>query len=225
MAKTDGIRNLAKYFFHRSIHLAPRSPIPYATHLPILCAMGAIVEPARIVEFGSGLVSTCAFQNQVAFPRMVSMLSFENDPEWFKTVVEHVGNDHRVVLNLTDGPIESVVPQLDFTSTDLIFVDDSQTHEGRASTIAELAARRLPGLPIVIHDMDLWKIRRSARRFDHMFCMDALNPQTGVVWNGNWTGEKVLDSINRMVKEHCQSIPANDPAQWAALFRARESLR
>jgi hypothetical protein len=224
VTKPNVVRNLVKQLYQFSIRLAPRSSNPYASHLPILCAVGAIVEPERIVEFGSGLVSTRGFQNHVAFPKLVSLLSFENDPKWHQSVAEQVGNDNRIALRLTDGPIEEVVARLDFASTDLIFVDDSQTHEGRASTITKLAARRLQGLPIVIHDLDLWKIRRSAHRFDHVFCMDALNPQTGVVWNGNWAGEKALASINRLVKDHSQSIPANDPAQWARLFRTCEEL-
>jgi hypothetical protein len=220
-SRPKGFRGVANQLFQRTIRLSPRAPIPYATHLPLLCAMGAVAAPARVVEFGSGLISTCGFQNRVAFPEMASLDSFENDADWYPRVAERVGDDNRVKLSLIDAPMKEIVQRVDFTSADLIFVDDSKNHEQRVSTILELAKCRLRGIPIVVHDFENWRIRLSARRFDHAFCANALNPQTGIVWNGEWAGAKALRSINALIKEHSGSIATDDSTGWARIFRSR----
>ncbi len=221
LSKPGGLRRVASRLFYRSIKLAPRATNPYATHLPVLCAMGAVVEPARIVEFGSGLISTCGFQNRVAFPELACLDTFENDPDWYPRVFQQVGDDSRVKLSLMDAPMKEVVKGVDFKSADLIFVDDSKSHEERARTIQELAKHPLRGIPIVVHDFENWRIRWAVRRFDHVFSANALNPQAGVIWNGVWEGQKALGSINALIKEHSGSIVLDDSTGWAQMFRSR----
>jgi hypothetical protein len=221
MSKPNPIRRAARQLFNRSIGLVAQSSTPYATHMPILCAIGAIVEPAHVVEFGSGLISTCGFQNRAAFPSLVRLQSFENDREWYESVKRQVDQDTRIELMLVHGPIKGIVGEVDLTSVDLIFVDDSRSHEARAETVTKLAAFVMPGTPVVIHDFEHWRLRLSAHRFDHFFRVDAFNPQTGIAWNGNWPGKEALFSANRLMKERSLSLPAGDLTQWAGVFRTR----
>src|ERR1700691_3025426 len=62
--------------YNRIIRLAPRSQQPYSTHVPVLAAMGIIAQPVRVLEYGSGLISTPAFLNRAAFPKLKHLASF-----------------------------------------------------------------------------------------------------------------------------------------------------
>ena len=213
-----------RHFYNRVIRLAPRSPDPYTTHLPSLLALGAIVRPSRVLEYGSGLISTPTFLNRKVFPALTSLVSFENHRDWYEAVASRIGDDARLQLRLVDGPMNCAVAGRDLAAADLVFVDDYHCDPpplpGRADTIAALAALRPCGFPIIIHDLELRHIRRSAGRFQHIFRVDAFNPQTGVVWNGHWRGATLLPSINRLIKRHGSRVPGQNAEQWAALLGA-----
>ena len=111
----------------------------------------------------------------------------------------------------------SVAP-CDLAGCSLVFVDDSN-EIGRAETVTAIAACRLLGIPIVIHDIEQWTLFQAARRFDHMFRFDALSPQTGVVWNGHWDLAGLLPRMNRRIQRHSGKISARSAEEWASIFR------
>ena len=217
------LRERAKFFlrrhvYYRAIRLKKRSDDAYSTHLPILCALGANILPKRVVEYGSGLISTPGFLNRSAFPRLESLLSFENDSSWYASVLESIGHDGRLELRLAEGAMKNAVAPCDLVGCSLVFVDDSNDI-GRTETIAAIAACRPLGLPIVIHDVEQWSLYQAARRFDHMFRFDALSPQTGVVWNGHWDLAGLLARMNRRIQRHSEKISARNAEEWASMFR------
>jgi hypothetical protein len=215
------LRERAKFFlrrqvYYRAIRLKKRSEDAYSTHLPILCALGANIR--RVVEYGSGLISTPGFLNRLAFPRLESLLSFENDSSWYASVVERIGCDARLELRLAEGAMKNAVAPCDLAGCSLVFVDDSNDI-GRAETIIAIAACRPLGIPIAIHDIEQWRLFQAAKRFDHMFRFDALSPQTGVVWNGHWDLAKLLPQMNRRIQRHSEKISARNAEEWALIFR------
>jgi hypothetical protein len=210
-------------FNNRVIHLAPRSDQPYSTHLPILAALGIITQPKRVLEYGSGLISTPAFLNRAVFPKLKHLASFENSREWHERVSSCIGDDPRIELRLSDGPIKDAVMPADLSAVDLVFVDDSD-ELGRAQTIAAIAGFVPQGIPVVIHDLELWHIRRSAGLFDHVFRFDGFNPQTGVAWNGRWQTANVLPLANRLVRRFSLAVPCNDLERWAQVFSDASEL-
>lgn len=217
------LRERAKFFirrqvYYRAIRLKKRSEDAYSTHLPILCALGATLLPKRVVEYGSGLISTPAFLNRSAFPRLESLLSFENDLSWYASVVESIGYDARLELRLAEGAMKNAVAPSDLAGCSLVFVDDSAEIE-RAETIAAIAACRPLGVPIVIHDIEQWRLFQAAKRFEHMFRFDALSPQTGVVWNGDWDLAELLPRMNRRIQRHSEKVSARNAEEWASIFR------
>jgi hypothetical protein len=217
------LRERAKFFlrrhvYYRAIRLKERSDDAYSTHLPILCAMGANILPKRVVEYGSGLISTSAFLNRSVFPGLESLLSFENDSSWYAAVVGSVGYDGRLELRLAEGAMKSTVAPCDLAGCGLVFVDDSNDI-GRAETITAIAACRPRGIPIVIHDIEQWRLFQAARRFDHRFRFDALSPQTGVVWNGHWDLAELLPRMNQRIQRHSEKISARNAEEWASIFR------
>jgi hypothetical protein len=209
---------LRRHVYYRAIRLKKRSEDAYSTHLPILCALGANILPKRVVEYGSGLISTPAFLNLSVFPRLESLLSFENDSSWYAAVVESIGYDARLELRLAEGPMKNAVAPSDLAGCGLVFVDDSD-EIGRAETITAIAACRPVGVPIVIHDIEQWHLFQAAMRFDHMFRFDALSPQTGVVWNGHWDLAELLPRMNRRIQRHSEKISTRNTEEWAAIFR------
>jgi hypothetical protein len=208
-----GIRRV----YNRIIRLAPRSQHPYSTHLPVLAAMGIIVQPVQVLEYGSGLISTPAFLNRAIFPSLKHIASFENNREWHENVTGRIGGDARAQLWLTEGPMKDAVARDDLASADLVFVDDSDAL-GRAQTIAAIADSRPLGIPIVIHDMELLQIRRSAALFDHVFCFNAFHPQTGVAWNGHWRPARALPLLNRLIRQGSLTVPCDDVEGWVRAF-------
>jgi hypothetical protein len=223
------LRERAKFFCRRNVYnriigLRPRSDEPYSTHLPILCALGASVQPKRIVEYGSGLNSTPAFLDRSLFPRLESLLSFENSRSWYEAVAESTRNDARMQLRLVEGAMKHAVAINDLEGCSLVFVDDSDEF-GRADTIKAIAACRPVEVPIVIHDLELKHILDGAKRFEHMFRFDALSPQTGVAWNGSWDVAKSLPRMNRLIKQLRGKVASSDAEQWGRFFGSSMRLR
>lgn len=209
--------------YKRMIRLAPRSQDPYSTHLPILCALAAIVQPTRIVEYGSGLISTTTFLNRTIFPKVISLLSFENNREWYDNVASQIGHDTRLQFRLVDSSMKDAVSKNELTGAELVFVDDEDSSGRRADTIAAISLLRLSGIPIVIHDIELPRLRRRAGGFDHVFRFDGLHPQTGVAWNGSWDLAHRLPAINRLIRMYSTTVPQRCVEQWSAVFY--EALR
>ena len=200
------LRERTKFFcrrniYNRIIRLRPRSSEPYSTHLPILCALGASIQPKRVVEYGSGLISTPAFLDRSLFPNLESLLSFESNQPWYETVARNTGDDPRLDLRLTASVIKDAVASGDIAKADLVFIDDSDELERRADTVAAVSNCRPIGIPIVIHDIEQWHLFRAAKRFDHLFRFDILNPQTGLVWNGQWELARFLPHMNQLIKQ------------------------
>lgn len=212
--------------YNLSIGLVPRSPDPYSTHLPILCAVAAFVQPTRVVEYGSGMISTITFLNRAVFPKLTALVSLENNREWYETMGTHSGVDPRLRLRFVDGPMRDAVSKDDLNGAEVVFVDDDDSTPPhlprRSDTIVAIAALRPSGIPIVIHDIECWHLRHSAARFDHFFRFDALHPQTGVVWNDRWEGEDRLPAINRLVRQFCKTVSSRDLQQWVHIFSTQD---
>jgi hypothetical protein len=179
--------------------------------------MGIIAQPVRVLEYGSGLISTPAFLNRAAFPKLKHLASFENSREWHENVTSSIRDDARAQLRLTEGPMKDAVARDELAAADLVFVDDSD-ELGRAQTIMAIADSRPFGIPVVIHDLELRHIRRSADLFDHVFRFDAFHPQTGVAWNGRWRPASVLPLVNRLIRQCSLTVPSNDLERWAHIF-------
>lgn len=221
------VRRRAEIFFvqqvyNRIIRLSPRSEDAYSTHLPVLCAIAGIIQPTRIIEFGSGLISTTTFLDRNIFPKLTSLLSFENSRDWYGTVASQIGDDARLQYRFVDGSMGDAVSSDDVSTADLIFIDDEDSLPPpllrRADTIAAVAARRPAGIPIVIHDIELRHLHRSAMSFDHVFRFDALHPQTGVAWNGRWELADRLPTINRVIRKYSATMPHRCVEQWSTVF-------
>lgn len=194
-----------------------RNANPYATHVPVLIGLAIILKPKRIVEFGSGIYSTLTFLNNAVFTELTQFDSYENDRQWFMHVVELVPKEHQTSLHLTEGAVHSVVEASALQGYDLIFVDDSRNSLQRAETIERIVECQTSS-PILIHDFEHKIYQKATKNVSHMFIFSALNPNTGIVWNGNRIVKSRLSKLNKVIKSYASQIELDDRIAWLKLL-------
>jgi hypothetical protein len=212
------LKRYAHGIYDRIINLAPRSKNPYATHVPVLVGVAATYKPKLLIEFGSGSFSTLSFLDEVAFPSLQEVRSYENNKEWFGHIQEKCGRSSRLNLKYVAGDMYRAVAGANVADADMIFLDDSPTAETRVPTVKEVS--RLCGeKPIVIlHDYDLWRLRLAAHKFENCVSFDTFNPQCCVVWQGHSERRSILENINRTIRQHANDVSLTDTRAWINIF-------
>ena len=155
--------NIPYALYRGSIKLASRSPVTYASNLPVLQA----------------------FLNRKAFSTIEKVEFYERDAEWSQRIADSVNGDSKVIVTLIPPSMSVTAQMINIESFDLLLVNDSD-EPGRIETINALRVRNLAGIPTATDDVNFWTIRRAS---DHAVCFDALNLQTGLVWDGEIAGE------------------------------------
>jgi hypothetical protein len=207
--------------YNCAIHLQPRSPIPYATHVPILIGLSVLCQPKRIIEFGSGDFSTAMFLNRSLFPSTTEVLSFENNRQWFERI-QSTFADSRLDLRFVENDLSTVVSPACVLG-DLIFIDDSMSARTRAETIVAVARSCCRQVPVVIHDAEQWRYRLAMRNFRHSYAFENFNPQTAIAWNGTTRFRALFDRLKKAIRRNAELIPSNDPVAWRLMIE-RELL-
>lgn len=142
---------------------------PYASHLPTLNFVLALVKPKRVLELGAGLYSTPAF---LECPTVERLLSIETDKEWAERV-----QDERLTLRLVDDTVEAL-PK-DLMAFDLVFIDNADNATDRNRAIRAVLERPYP--VTVIHDAEVYggTINELA---ENRMIFNNLTPYTAVCW-------------------------------------------
>lgn len=207
-------------FISRFYHRMPRrNDNAFATHIPVISAIANFIEVKKVIEFGSGTYSTQTFLNRKVFPTLERLVSFENDPEWSKVMLEAVGQDKRVELRKVDGAMESAVSAQLFENCELIFIDDSSTEEQRSRTIKSIARNCPSGPIVVIHDFEIDSYRKAASSFMQVKRITAVNPNVGICSNQN---VKLFDTekINHLIRKRHGKIQIDNACAWSVWFSA-----
>jgi len=147
---------------------------PYSTHMPVLQAVGKLINPRRVLEFGTGIYSTLTFLNRNYYAGLVTLHAIENDPSWIERI-KQLTDDRR--LRYVEHPA-------DLDGYDIIFVDNGQSDHDRMLVIRALVAAGVTG-PVIIHDSELQQYRDAAR-FDNIWEWTGRRPATMVCWNGDY---------------------------------------
>jgi hypothetical protein len=211
-------RSQATKLYNRSIRLANRSAEPYATHVPVLVGVAAAIRPQSLIEFGSGSFSTLSFLDDVAFPTIQRVDSYENNLEWFEQVRQGIPANTRVHLHYIEGDMYRAVDSAKTPSASMIFIDDSPSAEARVPTVEEVARLCGTGPVVVLHDNDLWRLRLATRKFEHRISFNAFNPQCCVMWHGHPERKLMLQALNRSIRRHAARIPLTDIRAWQVAF-------
>jgi hypothetical protein len=212
------LKRYVRELYYRFIGLAPRSKEPYATHVPVLVGVAAAYEPKLLIEFGSGSFSTLSFLDEVAFPSLREVRSYENNKEWFEQIQERSRLSSRVNLQYVAEDMYRAVASANVADADMIFLDDSPSAEARVPTVREVA--RLCGeRPIIIlHDYELWRLRLAARKFENRVAFDAFHPQCCAVWHGHPERRPILENVNRTIRQHASNVSLTDIRGWIDIF-------
>jgi hypothetical protein len=213
------VRNL----YNLSIDLAPRSEEPYATHVPVLVGVAAVLRPKRLIEFGSGSFSTLSFMDDVAFPSLEQVNSYENNKEWFEQVQQRTRGNSRIDLQYFAGDMYQAVAGADVAAADMIFLDDSPTAEERVKTVKEVSRLGRNGPVAILHDYELWRLRLAARQFEHRVAFDAFHPQSCAMWHGHPERRPILEDVARTISQHASDVPLTDIRAWIRVFTVKSN--
>ena len=150
----------------------------YATHLPVLQALGQKLPIQRVLELGGGTYSTAAFLDPDIYPRLEVLDTVEVIPDWQEALQAAHGEDPRWRL------MKKLPPTLK-AGYDLVFVDDGQCAADRIKSIEAVAG--YPAL-VVIHDYEVAQYRAVAvavAQWDSIHIYRAQTPHTAVCWSGS----------------------------------------
>lgn len=114
----------------------------YASHLPVLKAVMALLKPKEVLELGAGLHSTPFFLT-CPIKRLVSV---ETDPEWAIKVTKECP-DSRLSIRTS---LDNLTP----LSFDLVFIDNGTTKAEREKAIRWGLEGAHP--PTIVHDAEVY---------------------------------------------------------------------
>jgi predicted O-methyltransferase YrrM len=196
-----------------------RSSTPYATHIPVLIGLAQLLTFRRVAEFGCGQYSTLTFLDRQIFPHLERLDSFETDPEWLTKIEEQSGGDSRLTLRNVIGEMSAFAESIKLDQYDLIFIDDSTRAEDRAETIQVIANKRERLTVVVVHDYEIKLYQQAASLFLNRFRCNALNPNTGILWNDAHIGLKKLRAVNNVIRQHRNVLEPDELRKWGRAFR------
>jgi len=211
-------RNQGKRLYDRSIGLTTRAVEPYTTHVPILVGVAAACKPKLLVEFGAGTFSTLSFLDEVAFPSLQRVESYENNREWFEHLQKTLSNRTRINLQFVDGDMYRAVEGANTPDAGMIFIDDSPSAKERAPTVVEVARCCGTEPVVVLHDNDLWRLRLATRKFGNRVSFKIFNPQCCVMWHGHPERRSIFENVSRIIYRHATDISLTDIRAWADIF-------
>lgn len=163
---------------------------PYATHLPVLHALGKILDIRIVLEYGVGVYSTPTFLDKSYYPTLDVLDTIEKYQVWADRMSERL-QDYR--WSFVDKP-------LDLWVYDLIFIDSGQSIDERLIDI-QFVAKNLPAnahTVVIIHDIENSPYIRASSAFWGRFIYSRLTPHTGVFWN---TFNKDLREVWRLLDD------------------------
>ena len=197
--------------------IAPvRSEQPYATHVPVLIALGHELRIRRVLELGTGEHSTACFLDTDVFPHLECLVSVENDPLWAERTRVMFERDDRATLHVATGAMSDALADLqpavgDF---DLVFCDDSTNAADRSRTIGRVASLCSPASVVVIHDFEVPAYQEAAA-FPHRTVFKAFYPNTGVCWSAAAVDAATLRRHDRTIARSKSRTPLTDRRAWA----------
>jgi hypothetical protein len=144
-------------------------PRDYGSHLPVLRALLAQLQPHNVLEYGAGLFSTPEFLRR---DELVRLISVEPDAAW-RSKVAKACKDPRLVLRSE--------LHVDPNFFDLILIDNGECMADRLEVIRYVLSRPHP--IVVIHDADVAQYAAAIKELAIYHTTVATDPPTAVVWS------------------------------------------
>jgi|SRR3970040_1458424 len=153
------------------------------SHIPILVMVALLFKPKRVLELGTGLISTPIFIDRQIFSEIEEFTTIENGPEeWFKTCKQAFGElQLPYTLKYVPGQLMSeIVLGMDLTGYDLILIDDSTELHHRAATIKAVFSKVAQNTIVLIHDFERKEYRECITWDVNGIIFDGVLPHTGL---------------------------------------------
>jgi hypothetical protein len=195
-----------------------RSNNEYATHVPYLVGAVGITRAKRVLEIGCGLFSTLTFLDRTACPSVEVLDSYEDDPEWFESMMTRVGGDARANLQFRQSPLAATVEQLDLADYDLILVDDSRTREERTGTLHSVFSRWTSVNVALVHDFEISEYRHASACPLERLTFNAYCPCTGALWRKDRLDRTLMRELKRTVAKNSARLDVADAQGWRQVF-------
>ena len=220
MSKLQVARSVLHSAAARALGRVPpaRSSNPFATHVPILVAIGCLLPVRRVLELGSGRYSTDLFLNRASFPALTKLVSLETDPEWAAQVECRHEREARLDLRVVTPPMADAIRRRDIADVDLIFIDDSTDAASRCATISTVAQMVENNQLVVIHDFELREYQDAAKSFAWKHCFLTSNPATGVTAHAEPAWSSKLRAVDRLLRTHLPGADIADASAWIDIF-------
>lgn len=147
----------------------------WGTHVNLLRSVGAGIK--SVLELGMGTNSTPLFLDRAYYPDLTELCSVESDPAWVEMCRT---DDPRHKVATVPEPIEPFLGMVNWNSVDLIFLDNSSSHERRIDTIRYISALDSRAL-VVMHDYDYAPYREAVSGFNFVLVDDRQEPWTALL--------------------------------------------
>jgi hypothetical protein len=179
-----------------------------ASHIPVLTLLGQQYNIEKVLEIGSGELSTPLFLNKKIYPRLETLISVEDNSVWVDKIKSLVQKDDRIEFRPT-------VPAALY-DYDLIFVDGPQDKEKRIKTIHYIT-REIISPIIVIHDMDVKDYAKAVNKIFYSFNFSAISPWT-TVFSKDVLPVSKFKNVNRKIKTNFNNIE-EDAEKWLGVLK------
>lgn len=180
-----------------------------ASHVPVLTLIPKYFHITRVLDIGSGSMSTPLFLNKNIYPDLKDLVSVEENKEWFIKTNRLFGADEKLTL-LTSTPAA-------LYNYDLIFVDGPQNIEKRIRTIGYVMREVIKPI-IVVHDIEnkLYKKQVNKDYNEYLFSF-IKSPATGV-YSREELPTKSFIKYNKLMHQHFDEFQ-EDAEKWKGLFK------
>ena len=203
-------------YFVKTKKLMKLNKNPTATHAPVLIGLAENFIINKVLELGSGNISTSIFLNSSIYKNLVNLTTYENNKVWYNYIKKKHKKNSKWNFVYSNLEIFAALKKADEInkSYDLVFVDDSNTSNLRSLTIKHTV--NIKNTFFIVHDYENNAYKEELKDFKNIFIVDSLTPQTAILYNGNEKIkiEKLLDTI----KYYSKKIEVDDYKNWKKVF-------
>ena len=203
------------YYNFKTFSFVSINANPIATHAPVLIGLGRVFKVQRVLELGTGLISTPLFLDTKNFNHLTRLVSYENNFKWYQYVSKKNKQQKKWDFKFVKGSISDNLNEESVNDYDVVFVDDSNKSIDRRNTIKK--ALEIKTKFLIIHDFEnpyyyfnLFRSRKVKR-------IKNLVPNTGIIYSKN-VKEKDLLHVIKVIEDNSKIIGVHDIKSWREVF-------
>lgn len=197
------------------------------SHIPVIVLMSLLFPVRKVLECGSGLISTLVFCDTKIYSEIEQFDSLENGSlNYANNVCASMGSHKSgYKLHYSFVKMTKFVNNFDINLYDLVLLDDSDSLEDRAATIYNVTKKANRPI-ILIHDFEQKLYQQAVQSEFRKFVFDTVEPFTAVLWKKESELVESKDEFIRKVFTSFKELIARemeryqgDSIQWQQFFK------